>query len=149
MTGAEVAAIVGPITTLAGALGGVGLTLGYQRGRERRDAKREVYIRWVQFAENLPTWAFKPGFHFSDFTQAIQDRIAELDLVASPKVRQAVREYVTALQPVQQRVVAIEQEVAEAADPQQQALAFAHAFRAVNPQRDRVLDTMRKDLRIK
>ncbi|SRR6266487_903379 len=149
MSGAEVVAIVGPITTLAGALGGVWLTLGYQRGRERRDAKRDAYVRWVQFAENLPTWPFQPRAHFADFTQVLQDRMAELDLVGSPKVRQAVRDYINALTPANQQLAAAAQQFDPKVPPQEQATALGVIFRQMDPHREQVLDAMRKDLGIK
>jgi hypothetical protein len=149
MSGAEIAAVVGPVATLAGALGGVGLTLRHQRGRERRDAKRDAYVRWVQFAENLPTWAFKPGVDFSDFTQALQDRMAELDLVASARVRQAVRAYFDALGPVNEQVGAAAAKFDPQVSPQEQALEMADIFRPMTPYRERVLKAMRRDLGIK
>ncbi len=149
MSGAEVAAVVGPITTLAGALGGVWLTLRYQHGRELRDAKRDAYIRWVQFAENLGTWVFQPGAHFGDFLQGLHDRMAELDLVGSSEVRQAVRDYLNALEPVNQQLAAAAQQFDPRAPPQEHATEIGRIFRAMDPHRERVLDAMRQDLGFK
>jgi hypothetical protein len=149
MSGAEVAAVVGPIATLTGALGGVWLTLRYQQGRERRDAKRDAYVRWVQFAENLGTWPLRPGANFGDFLQGLQDRMAELDLVASPKVRQAVRDYLNALEPVNQQLAAEAQQFDPRVPPQEQATVLGRIFRQMDPHRERVLEAMRQDLGIK
>jgi hypothetical protein len=149
MTGAEVASIVGPITTLVGALGGVWLTQRYQHGRELRDAKRAAYVRWVQFAENLGTWGLQPDAHFGAFIQGLHDRIAELDLVASPKVRQAVRHYLDALEPVNAQIdAAVEDGLfdPQVTTPPEQATEVARIFRAMDPHRERVLDVMRQDL---
>jgi hypothetical protein len=149
MSGAEVAAVVGPIATLAGALGGVWVTLRYQHGRERRDAKRDAYVRWVQFAENLGTWSLRPGADFGDFLQGLHDRMAELGLVASPKVREAVRDYLNALEPVNQQLAAEAQQFDPRVPPQEHATAIGRIFRAMDPHRDRVLDAMRQDLGFK
>lgn len=149
MSGAEIAAVVGPVTTLAGALGGVWLTLRYQHGRERRDAKRDAYVRWVQFAENLGTWSFQPGATFGDFLQGLQDRMAELDLVGSPKVRQAVRDYLDALAPVNAQFEAAAEQFDPRVPLQEHATAIGRIFRAMDPYREQVLEAMRQDLGIK
>jgi hypothetical protein len=148
MSGAEIVTVVGYASTLAGALGGVGFTLRYQRNRELRDAKRVAYLRWVQFAENLGTWSFQPEADFGDFLQGLHDRMAELDLVGSPGVRQAVRDYFDALAPVNEQVGAAGQEL-DRLSPPEQATAIGRIYRQMDPHRDRVLDTMRKDLDIK
>jgi hypothetical protein len=149
MSWVEVAAVVGPITTLAGTLGGIGLTQRYQHGRELRDAKRVAYVRWVQFAENLGTWVFQPGADFGAFLQGLHDRMAELDLVASPRVRQAVREYFDALGPVNEQIAAAAEQFDPRVPPQEHATAIGRIFRAMDPPRDRVLEAMRRDLGFK
>jgi hypothetical protein len=149
MTGAEIAAIVGPVTTLTGSLGGVWLTLRYQRRRESRDVRRDAYVRWAQFAENLPTWSFRPGVHFTDFTQALQDRMAELDLVGSRRVRRAVREYFIALEPINEQIGARADQYDPRVPPQEHAQEMAALFSPMEPHRERVLDAMRRDLGLK
>jgi hypothetical protein len=149
MSEAEVIAAVGYVATLAGALGGVGLTLRYQRGRERRDAKRDAYVRWVQFAENLGTWVFQPGADLGRFIRDLQDRMAELDLVGSRKVRQAVRAYFDALEPVNKQIEARVQQFDPRVPIQQHATEIADVYRAMDPHREDVLKAMRRDLRSK
>jgi len=146
MTGAEVVAVVAPMSTLAGALGGVWLTQRYQHGRELRDAKRVAYVRWVQFAENLGTWPFQPGADFGNFLQGLHDRMAELDLVASPKVRRAVRAYFDALEPVNAELAAAAQQYDPRVPPQEHATAIGRIFRVMDPHREHVLEAMRGDL---
>jgi hypothetical protein len=149
MTRAEVVTVVGPVTTLAGALGGVWLTLRYQRGRERRDAKRIAYVQWVQFAENLGAWVFQPGADLGSFIHDLQDRMAELDLVGSRKVRQAVRAYFVALEPVNQQVGALAQQFDPRVPLQQHATEIGRIYRAMDPHREDVLKAMRRDLHSK
>jgi hypothetical protein len=149
MSAAEIAAVVGPVTTLAGALGGVWLTQRYQRDQELRDAKRAAYVRWVQFAENLGTWAFQPGAHFGDFLQGLHDRMAELDLVASRKVRQAVQAYLDALGPVARQMNAAAGQLDPQVPPHEHATAMADIIRAMDPHREQVLEAMRQDLGFK
>jgi hypothetical protein len=149
MSAVEIAAIIGPITTLAGALGSVWLTLRHQRSRERRDAKRDAYVRWAQFAENLGTWSLKPGAHFGDFLQALRDRMAELDLVASRKVRKAVWDYFIALEPVNKKVRAAAQQFDPRVPLQEHAPAIADIYREMDPHREDVLKALRRDLGVK
>lgn len=146
MSGAEIVALVGVVTTLAGTLGGVWLTQSYQRSRELRDAKRAAYVQWLQFAENLGTWPFQPGAHFGDFIHALHERMAELDLVGSPKVRQAVRDYLDALGPVNEQLEAGARQFDPRVPPQEHATAIARIFRQMDPHRERVLRAMRQDL---
>jgi hypothetical protein len=157
VTGAEVVAVVAPITTLAGALGGVWLTQRYQRGRELRDAerghdrelrdtRRGAYVRWVQVAEDLDALSIGPGARFADFLLALQDRQAELDLVGSEEVRLMAVQYIDALGPVNEQVSALVQQLGRRPPSEQESAAFADALEPVLDHRERVLKAMRRDL---
>lgn len=143
MTGSEAAAIIGPITTLAGALGGVWLTLRYQRSRELRDARRDAYSRWMQFVENLPILSVTPGL---SPVRQLNDRRAELDLLGSPKVRRAVRSYIDASEPVRAQVEAALEQLGPRATEVQKLLATGGHWLALEPHKEQVLSVMRRDV---
>jgi len=66
--------------------------------------------------------------------------MAEMDLVASAKVRQAVRDYFDALAPVNQQLAAAAQQFDPRVPPQEHATAIGRIFRAVDPHRERQSD---------
>ncbi len=72
--------------------------------------------------------------------------MAELELVASPEVRQAMRDYLNALEPVNLQFAAASQRFDPRVPPQEHATEIGQMFRAMDPYRERVLDAMRQDL---
>ncbi len=150
-----IAALVGPITTLAGALGGVWITQRRQEVRELREAKRAAYVQWLQFAENLSAWPFQPDAAFLTWVKELHDRLAEMALVSSKQVRKAVRAYIDTFEVLLPEMRAM-------ADPGPSATPLTDAqimaamtelttrFRTtLDPYGDRVLEKMRHDVGFK
>lgn len=146
MTGTEVAAIVGSCTTLLAGFGGVWVTQRFAVGRELREAKRSVYVRWIQFAENIGIWAFQPGAHFGDFLERLHNAKSELDLVGSRRITDAVQQYLDALDTVNEEIQRRVEELGPEVPPQQQVVVIGQVFRKLEPHRRHVLTAMKHDL---
>ncbi len=150
-----IAALVGPITTLAGALGGVWITQRRQAVRELREAKRAAYVQWLQFAENVTAWPFQPDAAFLTWVKELHDRMAEMAFVSSKQVRKAVRAYidtVEALLPEMRAMAEPGRSGTPLTDAQIMAAMTERATRlgtTLDPYRDRVLERMRHDVGFK
>ncbi len=150
-----VAALVGPITTLAGALGGVRITQRREGVRELREAKRAAYLQWLQFAENLSAWPFQPDADFLKLVKELHDRMAEMAFVSSMQVRKAVRAYIDTFEALLPEIRAMA-EPGRSGTPLTDAQIMAAMtdlatrFRTtLDPYRDRVLEKMRHDVGFK
>jgi hypothetical protein len=107
------------------------------------DRKQEAYTRWLQFTENLMTWAYEPGADLSTWMHQLHDTKAELDYVASPSVKRAVQEYIDNI-PV--GMAAFQQAASQTDNWNQQKLDGGAAFgQAMNPYRERMIHAMRED----
>lgn len=150
-----IAALVGPITTLAGALGGVWITQHRQEIRDLREAKRAAYVQWLQFAENVSARLFQPNAAFLTWVKELHDRMAEMALVSSQQVRKAVRAYIDTVEGLLPEIQAMA-EPGPSGTPLTDAqimaamTELATRFRTtLDPYRDRVLEKMRHDVGFK
>jgi hypothetical protein len=139
MNATEVAAIVGPVTTLLAGLGVVELTQRYQHRRDLQEAKQAAYLRWVQFAENIGPGA--TPVDWDAFNHDINDRQAEINLVAPREVRQAVQSFLDGLGSVLDKVNALPR-----TGDRPEQVAVDAAFRMMGPHKGRVFVAMRNDL---
>jgi len=114
--------------------------------RFRREKRTEVYVKWLQFTENLATWAFQPGADFAQtFLPKLHDMKAEIDLVCSHSVSATVQQYIDDLDPALEAIDQATRGLPN--DPHQLAYVAGVTFgRTMEEPRGRVLNAMRKDL---
>jgi Restriction endonuclease len=105
--------------------------------------RRDLYRRWLRFAENWATWAYDDN-DVPRFLTQLHDLMADIDLVAPESVKFAVQGYINNLGSA---LAAIEREVDRAAPESEQAmaagLAYAHVMRSY---REAVIRAMRDDV---
>jgi hypothetical protein len=148
ITSAEIL-IVGPLLGAASALLGAWLgplaSANLEERRYRRQLRTEVYTKWLQFTENLATWALEPGADFvQTFLPKLHDMQAEVTLVSSRSVSRAMQDYIDRLDPGLEAVL---QSTSGLSDPHQIAYAAGVAFgRVMEEPRRKVLNAMRTDL---
>jgi hypothetical protein len=127
-------------------------TLSYTRGKEIRDMRRAVYVRWLQFIDNVGTWAWEPQYANLDperqqaaFKRQIKDIMAELELVASRRVWFAADEVfkVMSKDDVQAKLDGL---FASGADADTIDLEMTVV---IGPARDKVIRAMRRDVGVR
>ncbi len=144
------ALLIGPILGAASALLGAWLSPQIasrsEARRFRREKRTEVYVKWLQFTENLATWAFQPGADFAQtFLPKLHDMKAEIDLVCSHSVSATVQQYIDDLDPALEAIDQATRGLPN--DPHQLAYVAGVTFgRTMEEPRGRVLNAMRKDL---
>jgi hypothetical protein len=107
------------------------------------EKKQEAYRRWLQFTENVATWAYEPGADLSKWMRQLHDTKAELDYVASPNVKRAMQEYIDNLDV---GMAAFQQAASRTSDWDQQKLDGGAAFgQAMHHYRERMIQAMRED----
>ena len=133
--------ILTPVSTLLVGL----LTLRHQRSRELRETRRAAYVEWLIAARRLPYWDEEqpPAGVVKVANQArkreLNDLTAELHILASPAVIQAVNHYID--------FVAREDLASQMGGPFKNADEMTDAFGfATSEVRRRVVDAMRADL---
>jgi hypothetical protein len=108
------------------------------------EARRTAYRNWLQFTENLGTWSFAPGADPARFLERLHDAKAELDLVASTPVLDAVQHYIDSLEV---GLAAIQEATQGVTDRQDQMHRAGAAFgRAMEEPDRRVRQAMRNDI---
>jgi hypothetical protein len=142
---------VGPaIGVIVGAVIGISatmLTLRYQRARDIREMRRQIYVDWLRMARNLAEWPDgEPPTQGSwevprpEWRRRLNDLTTEMQVVASPGAVAAAGAYLARIR-----------------DPQlAEAMASVRVTRweqvvdrfddAMKPERDQVLRAMRWDL---
>src|SRR5918996_878676 len=66
--------------------------------------RRDLYRRWVKFADSIGTWAFEPGATLAEHQRQLDELTGEMDLLASAPIRTAVQNYIDHLSEGQQAV---------------------------------------------
>jgi hypothetical protein len=137
------------------ALLGVYLTLRHQEKRELREARRAAYVKWLKLSRRLMKWAWEPEAladplgGYLRFVREFDDMMAEVQLVASDRVGEAV----TAFHDVVGRVQhdAEYKRVSTAASSpsntqREQRAAERRVEEIASPARSEVIAAMRRDL---
>lgn len=141
--------LVTAAATLAGVAFGSRLQYGREERRELRSSRRLAYIGWLQFAENLGTWAFEPDADFATWNRRLKDTKVELELVASRRVNNVVQDYIDAIDDALMAIENTRTRASQAMDPNGIDVVGPVFADTMNERRQAVLNAMRKDMGIK